>query len=88
MHVHGIAEIADDAFGAHPARFNFVRVAPFAMQNLLVANGHAAAANPVLAVARVNMVEIGQVGKASGIGYLSEYQIGCGRNPELDRLGF
>jgi hypothetical protein len=32
------------------------------MQQLLVADGHAASTNPVLAVARVNMVEIRQTG--------------------------
>jgi hypothetical protein len=55
------------------------------MQHLLVAHGHAAPTNPILAVARVNMVEIGQT-DPPGMVTLSEYQIGCGGNPELDRL--
>ena len=55
------------------------------MQNLLVADGHAAPADPVFAVTGVNMVEIGQRNPFR-IDTLSEYQIGCERNPELDRL--
>jgi hypothetical protein len=62
MHVHRIAEVANDPLGAKPASFLFVRIAPFYMQQLLIVNGHAAAADPVLAVTRVNMVEIGQRG--------------------------
>ena len=49
------------------------------MQQLFVAHGHAAPANPVVAVAGVNMIEIGQ-------DTLSEYQIGCGGNSDVDRL--
>ena len=60
MHVHGVAKIPDDTLGAQPARFELVRIAAFAMQNLIVADGHAAPANPVFAVTGVNMVEIGQ----------------------------
>ena len=60
VHVHGVAEIPDDPLGAETAGLDFVRIAAFAMQHLLVADGHAAPADPVLAVARVNMVEIGQ----------------------------
>ena len=60
MYVHGIAKVPDDPLGAQPAGFQFVRIAPFAVQYLLVAHGHAAPANPILAVAGVNMVEVGQ----------------------------
>ena len=52
--------MADDALGALLARFLLVGIAPLAVQYLVVTNGHAAAANPVFAVAGVNMVEIGQ----------------------------
>jgi len=62
MHVHGIAEIPDDPFGAQAASFYFVRIAPFTMKHLFVAHRHAAPANPVLAVAGMNVVEIGQTG--------------------------
>jgi hypothetical protein len=62
MHVHGLAEIPDDPLGAKAASLYFVRIAPFAVQHLFIAHGHAAPANPVLAVAGVNMVEIGQAG--------------------------
>ena len=55
------------------------------MQYLIVADGHAAPANPVLTVARMNVVEIGQRNPFR-IDTLSEYQIGCEGNPELDRL--
>ena len=60
MHVHGISEIPDDPFGAQPAGFDFVGIAPFAVQHLLIAHRHAAPADPVLAVARVNVVVIRQ----------------------------
>ena len=60
MNVHGVAEIPDDPLGAQAASFQFLRVAPFTMQHLLIAHGHAAATDPVFAVAQVNMVEIGQ----------------------------
>ncbi len=79
MHVHGIAKVADDPLGAQPTGLQFIRIAPFAVQQLLVADGHAAPANPVVAVAGMNMVEIGQ-------DTLSEYQIGCGGNSHIDRL--
>jgi hypothetical protein len=49
------------------------------MQQLIVAHGHAASANPVVTVTGVDMVEIGQ-------DTLSEYQIGCGGNSDIDRL--
>ena len=60
MHVHRIAKMAHDALRALLARFLLVGIATFAVQHLLVTYGHAAAANPILAVAGVNMVEIGQ----------------------------
>jgi len=60
VNVHGFAKVANNPLGAQPASFQFVGVAPFAVQQLFVADSHAAAANPVLAVAGMNMVEIGQ----------------------------
>jgi len=60
MNVHGVAEVPDDPLGAEAASLKFLRISPFTMQHLLVAHGHAAPTNPVLAIARVNMVEIGQ----------------------------
>ncbi len=60
MHVHGFAEIADDALGTEAASLELVGIASFAVQQLFVADGHAAAADPVLAVAGMNMIEIGQ----------------------------
>jgi hypothetical protein len=62
VYVHGFAEIPDNALGAEAAGLYFVRIAAFAKQHLFVAHRHAAPTNPVLAVARVNMVEIGQTG--------------------------
>ena len=94
MHVHGLAEVPDDPLGAQAASLYLFRIAPFAMQHLFVADGHAAPTNPVLAVARVNMVEICQreplwtLQQAPTAATLSEYQIGCGSNPEVDRLEF
>lgn len=58
--VHGIAKIPDNPLGALAAGLEFVGIASFAMQHLLVADGHTAPTNPVLAITRVNMVEIGQ----------------------------
>ena len=62
MNVHGVAKVPDDPLGAEPASLYFVWIAAFAMQHLFFAHGHAAPTDPVLAVARVNMVEIGQTG--------------------------
>jgi hypothetical protein len=70
MHVHWIAEMAYDPLGAQPAGFLFIRIAPFTQQYLLVVDGHAAAADPVLTVPRVNMVVIGQRGSPR-VGYLA-----------------
>jgi hypothetical protein len=60
--VHRISEITDDSFGAQPAGFLFIRIAAFGVQQLLIANGHASPADPVLAVTGVNVIEIGQRG--------------------------
>ena len=60
MHVHGIAEIANDPLRAQAAGFFFVGIAPFAVQQLLVPNGHATPANPVFTVPGVNVIVIGQ----------------------------
>ncbi len=65
MDMHRIAKAPDDPFGAQPASFFLVRIAAFGDQQLLVVNGHAAAAHPVLTVTRVNMIEIGQRGSPS-----------------------
>ena len=77
MHVHRIAKIADDPLGAQAAGLVFVRIAPLAVQQLLVANGHASAANPIVAVPGMNMVEISQRGSPRRDNTLPEYQIGC-----------
>jgi hypothetical protein len=60
VHVHGVAEASDDALGAETAGLLLVRVTAFGEQHLLVMDGHAAAAYPVVAVAGVNMVEVCQ----------------------------
>jgi len=60
VHVHGIAEIADDPLGAQAASFLFVGIAPLDVQQLLVPDGHAPPANPVFTVPGVNVIEIGQ----------------------------
>ncbi len=65
MDVHGIAKVPDDTLGAQPAGLELVWIAPFAVQQLLVAHGHAAPADPVLAIAGVNMVKVGQLVRIS-----------------------
>ena len=50
VHVHRLAEIADNPFRAQPARFDLVGIPAFAVQQLLVANRHASSANPVVAI--------------------------------------
>ena len=59
--------MANDPLGAQAAGFLFIRIAPLAVQQLLVVDGHAAPANPVFTVARVNVVEVGQRKSFSGI---------------------
>ncbi len=51
MHVHRVPEVGDDALGAQPAGFLLVLITAFAVEYLLVANGHAPAAYPVVAIA-------------------------------------
>jgi len=77
VNVHRFAEIRDDLFGAQTARFFLVRVAAFPVQQFLVLNGDASAANPVGALAGVNVVEIGQDSRLCSV-HKPEYQIGCG----------
>ena len=64
MHMHRIAEIAYDSFGAQTACFVFVRIAALDMQQLLILDSHTAPANPVFPVAGMNVIEIGQCGLA------------------------
>ena len=75
MHVHGVAEAVDNALGAEAAGLILVRIASLREQHLLVVNGHAAAAHPIVAVTRVNMIEIGQRGSPSSGMISPEYQI-------------
>jgi hypothetical protein len=60
VHVHGIAEIADNPLGAQATGFLFVGVATLHVQQLLFPDRHAAPANPVVTVPGVNVIEIGQ----------------------------
>jgi len=60
MHMHGVAEVAYDPLRAQAAGFLLVGIAPFDMQQLLVPDGHASAADPVFAIPGVNVIEIGQ----------------------------
>ena len=69
VYVHGVSEVPDDALGTQAASLEFLRIAAFTMEHLFVAHRNAAATNPVLAIARVNMIEIGQTGNL-GIGYV------------------
>ncbi len=62
MYMHGITKVPNDSLGAQAASLYLVRIAAFTMQRLFIAHGHAAPTNPVLAIARVNMVKIGQAG--------------------------
>ena len=87
MHVHRIAEVADDPLGTQAAGLVLVRIAPLAVQQLLVANGHASTANPIVAVPGMNMIEISQCGSPRD-DTLTEYQIACERDPEAARLKF
>jgi hypothetical protein len=84
VHVHGIAEIANNPLRAQTAGFFFVRIAPLDMQQLLIPDCHAASANPIFAVAGVNMIEIGQRASRD----IPEYQIACEPDLKIDRLGF
>ncbi len=60
MHMHGIAEVADDPLGAQTAGLLLIGIASLAVQQLFVADGHASPADPVFSIAGVNVVEIGQ----------------------------
>ena len=67
MHVHRVAEIGDDPLRAQSAGFLFIGIASLHVQHLLVTDGHASSANPVLTVPGVNMIEIGQRDSRSDI---------------------
>jgi hypothetical protein len=60
MHVHRIAEIADDPLRAQAARLLFVGIAPLDVEQLFVSDGHTSTTNPVFAVPGVNVIVIGQ----------------------------
>ncbi len=60
MHVHRVAEVADDSFRAQAAGFLFVGIASLHVEQLLFPDGHAPPANPVFPIAGMNMIEIGQ----------------------------
>ena len=67
MDMHGVAEVPDDPLGAHPASLGLIGIPPLAMQNLVIVDGHATSAHPFVAIAGVNMIEIGQVEGPQGI---------------------
>jgi hypothetical protein len=71
MYVHGFAEVVNDPLGTLAAGLFFIRIAPLAVQQLLVVNGHASATNPIFTVAGVNVVEIGHRGSP---------RMGCSQN--------
>jgi hypothetical protein len=50
MDMHRLAEKADDSLGAHAAGFVLIRIAPLALQYLVLLQGHASAANPVVPI--------------------------------------
>ncbi len=50
MHVHRVAKISNNPFRAQAAGFLFVRIASFAVQQLVALKRHASAANPVVTV--------------------------------------
>lgn len=58
--MHRIPEVADDPLGAQTAGFLLIGIASLAVQQLIIANGHASAADPVFPIAGVNVIEIGQ----------------------------
>jgi len=50
MHMHRLSEKTNDSLGAHAASLFLIRVAPFALQHLIILHGHASPANPVIPV--------------------------------------
>ena len=63
LYVHGFTEIAQHLAGAAPAGFLLIDVAGFAPDQFAVFKGHGAAADPLLAVAYVDMIEFGHGSK-------------------------
>jgi len=57
---HRFTEIGDDALGAQPAGFIFVRIAALAAEQLLVMKSDAAAADPILSITDVDVIEVRQ----------------------------
>jgi len=50
LHMHRLAEIADDPLRAQAAGFFLIRIASLALQQLVILDRHTAAANPVIPV--------------------------------------
>src|SRR5436190_22174065 len=65
LHVHGIAEIAEQLCGATATGFLFVKIARFAADQFLVVVCHGPAADPVSVVVNVNMIEFRHPGCAA-----------------------
>ena len=59
LDVHRFAEIPQQLLRAAPTSLVFIDVARFAADQFLVFIGHGAAADPLLAIAYVNMIEFG-----------------------------
>ena len=62
--VHDSAEMSEDLFGAAPAGFVFQKIAGFTSNQLDIVKGHGPPADPLVAIAQVNVIEFGH-------GYLS-----------------
>ncbi|HYL77732.1 MAG TPA: hypothetical protein VEU96_26190 [Bryobacteraceae bacterium] len=56
--MHRLAKITDDSFGAQPASLVLIGISPLAMQHLVTLHRHAPAANPVVTIPRMYVVEI------------------------------
>jgi hypothetical protein len=57
---HSVAELIENAFGAIAAGFAFVGVAALDTHGRAITDPEAAAANPFVALAQMNMIEFGQ----------------------------
>jgi len=59
LDVHRLAEIPQQLLGAAPAGFFLINVAGFAANQFLVLVPHGSAANPLVAIADVYVIEFG-----------------------------
>ncbi len=75
--MHGFAEVTENLFGGAAAGFVFVRIARFTAQQFLIFESQSAAADPLVAIAEMDMIAFCHVWAIMP---------GCASGSALDRI--